>query len=91
VLPGHTRQGIVSCAILRAAHRLARLGATGRISRVWRGTVQDVLTGLPSLAGEGGNFATGPYDVSFQGRGNGFAVIGLGRTVRKRLWRFRAL
>lgn len=55
-------------------------GTTGAIVRIdpRRGTVEDVVTGLPSVAGEDGSGAGGPHDVSFQGRGNLFVTIGWG-------------
>jgi hypothetical protein len=59
-------------------------GATGAVSRYWNGTQERVATGLPSYAGSN-NEATGPHDISFQGRGGAFITIGLGgdpRTVR---------
>ena len=52
-------------------------GATGAISRLWRGTHERIATGLPSLAGQpAGDTAAGPQDVSFQGRGGLFVTIG---------------
>jgi hypothetical protein len=54
-------------------------GATGAISRRWRGTQERIATGLPSLAGQpAGDTAAGPQDVSFQGRGGLYVTIGLG-------------
>ena len=56
-------------------------GNTGVITRydLRTGTTTDVVTGLPSLATEeGGMFAIGPNDLSFQGRGNLFFTIGFG-------------
>jgi hypothetical protein len=57
------------------------------VTRITFGRVagQDrIVTGLPSLAGEDGSGATGPHDVSFQGRGNGFVTIGLGAPPARR-------
>jgi hypothetical protein len=59
-------------------------GATGRVTRIWRGHVAPVADDLPSLAAEGGDSATGPHDVSFQGRGNLYVTIGLGADPAKR-------
>jgi sugar lactone lactonase YvrE len=43
-----------------------------------RGQTQ-VLTGLPSVGGEGtGDFAIGPSDIGFEGSGSSFVTIGLG-------------
>ena len=52
-------------------------GATGAISRLWRGTQERVADGLPSLAAQPqGGTATGPQHISFQGRGGLFVTIG---------------
>lgn len=59
-------------------------GATGRVTRIWRGNASPVAEGLPSLAAAGGDFATGPHDISFQGRGNLYVTIGLGADPAKR-------
>ena len=69
------RGGDGTCVINGAGEEVC-FGLTGKISRIWRGELDDVITGLPSLAAEGGNGASGPVDVTFQGRGNGFVVIG---------------
>ena len=55
-------------------------GTTGAIVRIdlRRGTTEDVVTGLPSLAGTTGASAAGPHDVSFQGQGNLLVTIGFG-------------
>jgi len=61
-------------------------GATGAVSRYWNGTQERVATGLPSYAGTD-NEATGPHDISFQGRGGAFITIGMTgdpRIVRER-------
>ena len=42
-------------------------GRSGAVTRIWRGAQRRVLTGLPSVAEEGGSFALGPADVSFTG------------------------
>ena len=42
-------------------------GRSGAVTRIWRGAQRRVLTGLPSVAEEGGAFAVGPADVSFTG------------------------
>src|SRR5215211_489416 len=52
-------------------------GATGAISRLWRGTQERIATGLPSLAIQpAGDTAAGPQHLSFQGRGGLFVAIG---------------
>jgi sugar lactone lactonase YvrE len=50
---------------------------TGAVNRVWRGRVERIFTGLPSLVNERGE-ATGAHDIGFQGRGNGYVIFGLG-------------
>src|SRR5215216_626670 len=54
-------------------------GATGAISRLWRGTQERIASGLPSLAAQPvGGTAGGPQHISFQGRGGLFVTIGCG-------------
>jgi hypothetical protein len=54
-------------------------GATGAISRLWRGTQERIASGLPSLAGQpAGDTAAGPQHISFQGRGGLYVNIGCG-------------
>ncbi len=53
-------------------------GQSGAITRIQDGIQQRIAEGLPSLAAEGGNFATGPHDVAFLGKGTLYATIGLG-------------
>jgi hypothetical protein len=55
-------------------------GSSGAVSviNVKKAAQMRVATGLPSLAGADGSFATGPHDISFQGRGNAYVVIGQG-------------
>ena len=69
------RGGAGPCQVLRGLSRC--YGATGAVSRYWRGTQERVATGLPSYAGSD-NEATGPHDISFQGRGGAFITIGCG-------------
>ena len=51
---------------------------TGAVSRLWKGRQTRVLSGLPSMYGPTTTDITGPHDVGFQGRGNGFVTIGWG-------------
>lgn len=52
-------------------------GATGAISRLWRGTQSRIATGLPSVAFQpAGDTAAGPQHISFQGRGGLYVAIG---------------
>jgi hypothetical protein len=59
-------------------------GATGAVTRLWRGHQERLVSGLPSLASEDGSAAVGPTDISFQGRGGAFVVIGLGADPQAR-------
>jgi hypothetical protein len=53
-------------------------GPTGAVTRIWRDEQERVVEALPSLGPEEtGAGATGPHDVSFDGR-RGFLVTGLG-------------
>jgi len=52
-------------------------GATGAVSRLWKGEQERVATGLPSLAMANGSRAEGPSDISFQGVGNAYVAIAL--------------
>jgi hypothetical protein len=58
------------------------LGPTGAITRIRRGIVRRIITGLPSLASASGE-ATGVHDISFNGR-QGYVVLGLGADPAKR-------
>ena len=69
--------------IINSNNMLVCYGATGSVTRITLGGVPSqtqVVTGLPSLAGQtgagAGGSSTGPHDVEFQGRGNGFVTIG---------------
>jgi sugar lactone lactonase YvrE len=53
-------------------------GRTGAVSRLWRGEQERVAEGLPSHALLDGSAASGPNDISFQGRGGAYVTIGLG-------------
>src|SRR5436190_8376719 len=61
------RGGSGPCAVLRGAVQSC-YGATGAVSRLWRGQQDRIATGLPSAvrAGE----VTGPHDVAMLGRGD---------------------
>ncbi len=52
-------------------------GMTGSITRIYRGA-QTRLNSMASLAGPEGFGAIGPVDISFQGRGGSFVMVGLG-------------
>lgn len=53
-------------------------GASGSITRIYKGSQTRVVTGLPSLAPTDAFRAIGPNDIAFQGRGNMYVSIGLG-------------
>lgn len=79
---------------IEGAEGEACFGATGAVTRVRYGHQRRVLTGLPSLAGEGGGGALGPADVVVTGRQRYAVTIGLGNdpAVRKELpWLGRKL
>ncbi len=60
-------------------------GATGALTRLWRGGIERVLTGLPSLADPNdGSGAVGPHDLSFLGRGGAYIAVGLGADPKVR-------
>ena len=53
-------------------------GPTGAITRLWRGSQEQIATGLPSFAFPGkGNRGIGPADIGFLGRGAAYVTIGL--------------
>jgi hypothetical protein len=54
------------------------IGPTGAVTRIWRDDIARVVDDLPSASADGGNFASGPQDVSLLGNGNLFVTIGLG-------------
>src|SRR5687767_11107587 len=53
-------------------------GATGAVSRLWKGQQERVATGLPSVAQASGNEGGGPNGISFNGVGNAYVTIGFG-------------
>lgn len=53
-------------------------GGTGSVTRIMNGSQTQVATGLASLADPSGFAATGPTDISFQGRGGAYITVGLG-------------
>jgi sugar lactone lactonase YvrE len=63
------------CAMIRG--ELQCVGASGAVSRLWKGTQERIATGLPSYAPAGGAGATGPHDISFHGRGGAYVTVGL--------------
>jgi len=51
---------------------------TGSVSRLWHGRQERVASGLPSTYVTSSNFASGPQDISFAGRGHAMVAIGWG-------------
>lgn len=51
---------------------------TGKITRLYRGQQERVVTGLPSIFNTARGDIVGPNDISFQGRGSAFVTIGWG-------------
>lgn len=68
-------------------------GTSGSVARVdlRRETVTRVATGIPSLAGEDGSFATGIQDISFNGLGSGAFTMGWGGDPADRAAQFGAV
>lgn len=52
-------------------------GYTGAVTRISAGSQERVATGLPLRAAEGGNSASGPHDVAFQGD-DWYTIVGPG-------------
>ncbi|HVK17226.1 MAG TPA: ScyD/ScyE family protein [Fimbriiglobus sp.] len=61
---------------------IAKYGPTGAVSRLWHDEQARVATGLPSYIAPDG--ATGPHDISFQGRGNAYVTVGFGGNPTRR-------
>ena len=73
------RGGAGACVPLPDAPGTRCFGATGAISRLWRGNQERIADGLPSVAAQPlGGTANGPQHISFQGRGGLFVTIGCG-------------
>ena len=54
-------------------------GLSGSVTKVFKGVQTRIITGLPSLGGDGGFGAVGPSAISFGGLGHAFLTIGLGQ------------
>lgn len=70
------RGGSGPCQVVLPNEPPRCFGLTGAITRLWKGTQERVVTGLPSQANAPG--ATGPHDISFVGRGAAYVSIGSG-------------
>ena len=68
------RGGDGPCFLVRGATRC--YGATGAVSRLWRGKQERIASGLPSHAPATGAAAIGPLDISMNGVGNAFVTVG---------------
>jgi hypothetical protein len=51
-------------------------GRSGTICKIENGTVQRVLTGLPSVAFPDGSGAAGPHDIKFDSTGKAYVLLG---------------
>ena len=72
------RGGSGPCWTNMAINEVRCYGPTGAITRLWRGEQERVVSGLPSHALPDGSSASGPTDISFQGRGGAYITLGLG-------------
>lgn len=72
--PCFTSRGVTYC-----------VGTSGAITKIWKGSQERIVTGLPSYARvANGSEATGPQRISFHGRGNAYVTIGLGQNPAAR-------
>lgn len=51
-------------------------GATSEVTRIQNGTIESVVTGLPSHALADGSDATGAHDIAFDAAGNALVTLG---------------
>jgi hypothetical protein len=59
-------------------------GASGAVTAIRHGEQRRVLEGLPSLAGQTGDEALGPSDISLRGWGGAYLTVGLGQNPAAR-------
>lgn len=71
-------------SVTSGSGQVVRYGASGAVSRLLGGVQSRVAQDLPSLAGPGGQEATGPQDVAFDASGRLHVVIGLGADPAQR-------
>ena len=83
--------GTGPCIVIGGSPMPACYGTTGAVTRLSPddpASQTRIVTGLPSLAVQTGptpgGSSTGPHDVDFQGRGNGFVTIGAGMDPARR-------
>lgn len=76
------RGGTGPCTTLRGVLRC--YGASGAITRLWHGTQQRVVEGLPSYADPAFAEVTGAHDIAFVGRGNASVSVGFGADPAER-------
>lgn len=67
------RGGAGPCIMLRGAQRC--YGASGAVTRLWRGIQERVATNFPSYADPTGE-AIGPHDIAFGPRGGAILLVG---------------
>lgn len=77
------RGGSAPCMMLRGLVRC--YGATGAVSRLWKGVQERVAEGLPSYSDAGATETTGAHDIVFLGRGNAHVSIGFGGDPAQRV------
>ena len=71
-------------SVTAGSGQVVQYGASGAVSRLLGGVQTRVAQGLPSLAGPGGQEATGPQDVAFDASGALHVAIGLGADPAQR-------
>lgn len=59
-------------------------GATSEVTRIQNGTIESVVTGLPSHALADGSDATGAHDIAFDAAGNALVTLGWGGSSTQR-------
>jgi len=73
---GDIGDGDGPCALPPGGTNQVCYGATGAVSRLWKGVQERVATGLPSYANAAGR-AQGPNDIAMLGPGSAIVTIGL--------------
>jgi hypothetical protein len=71
-------EGIASGPCVTVAVGSNCYSQTGKITRLYRGKQERVVTGLPSIFNTGRRDVVGPNDIACQGRGTCFVTIGWG-------------
>ena len=71
-------EGIASGPCVAVAAGMNCYSQTGKITRLYRGKQERVVTGLPSIFNTARRDVVGPNDIACQGRGTCFVTIGWG-------------